>query len=317
MHRFCCSKKRYILRVAVIDFGTNSILLIIAEKTERGFDIIYQDKEEPRLGYRFERTGRLDSDNMKKSLRALQRLLGEVQKFNVDKTVGIGTRIFRDADNTDEILNLVNDECDFKIAILSEEQEAEYAFKGALWGLNLPELDCIVVDIGGGSTEISYIDTNLNMILRSLSLGAVYLTDRFLRDLPPKDADVANIRNYINNQLSSTVPDDTNSKENVVFSGGTATTTAAAILGLDKYSSEKVHGSRFSRNDLNSFINRIKQSDLEACKRVLNIDPERADIILAGLLILSAILECFGFDRFFVSDGGVRYGVVKEILKTD
>ncbi len=291
--------------------------MTIAEKTERGFDIIYQDKEEPRLGYRFPRTGRLHPDSMKKSIQALQRLLGEVRRFNVDKTVGIGTRIFRDAGSADEFLTLVNDECDLKIAILSEEQEAEYAFRGALRGLNLIDSECIVADIGGGSTEISYMDADLNLVLKSLSLGAVYLTERFPSDLPPKDTDLTSIRDYIKDQLSSTVHDNIDSKSSIVFSGGTATTTAAVILGMDEYNSEKVHGSQFPLNELNNLINKIRESDLGECKRILHVNPERADIILAGLLILETCITYFGFETFFVSDGGVRYGVIKEILKTD
>ncbi|GAG01522.1 unnamed protein product, partial [marine sediment metagenome] len=231
-----------------------------------------------------------------------------------DSIRAVGTLIFRDAQNADEYIQTVKNKTGIDFEIISGEKEAAYAFSGALYGIDLDKNSTMVVDIGGGSTEFCFPAHCGELILYSLPFGAVIITEKFLQSTPASEVEYTKAQNHVKNLLKTNVAFNNHHVKRIVFSGGTATSTAAAILKLSGYNSGAVHGSRFNLNQLLGFNEIIMKSNLENRREILKLDPQRADIIAGGLLILMTVMDYFKFESATVSDGGVRFGVLLEMF---
>ncbi len=302
-------------RIAVFDIGTQSILCLIADNDKNGLTTIYQEAVSVRLGKGLQEKRHIEESSCRKAIDVLNEYKRLALFRQAGKIIAVGTRVFRSAKNSREIVREIKDKTALNIEILSERDEARWSYLGAKYGKTITEPSTIA-DIGGGSTEI--ILGNRTEILKwiSLDLGAVTLTEQAIRHDLPLKREVAEIENTIQTKLNDTAEDLIGKGRCLIAVGGTATTLAALALNLETYSGDIVDGQILTQSEIREFINQFRRLTLEEKKQLLRLDPARADIILTGTLILNGLLNRGNFNEIMVSDHGLRHGIaVREFQK--
>ncbi len=302
------------MRVAAIDIGTNSVLLLVAER--RGNEIVrVRDLATiTRLGEGVDATGRLSPAAVERTLACLERYAALIHSDAVARVGAVGTSASRDAAGGSDFVARARAVLGVTPAIISGDREAELTFRGALSGLPL-EGPVAVFDIGGGSTEIILGDatTDGGVIRRAISLdvGSVRLTERHVRHDPPTSDELTAVRADVVDALTRapTIRDVP-----LVGVAGTITTLVAVRDGLVSYDGDLVHGSTLTRSDLAALTARFVGCPLEARRALPGLSPKRADVIVAGTIIADAVCAHADAAELTVSDGGVRWGLALELL---
>jgi len=302
------------MKIAAIDIGTNSVLLTIAEKSDDQIQIIYEAANITRIGEGIRKTAIFKKEAMDRTILVLKEYKKRCEEHNVDKVYTVGTAGIRCAKNADEFVSMARKECNLDIDVISGEKEAELVFKAAEKDFGK---DIIVIDIGGGSTELIYKEET-GLRLQSIDMGSVYLTEESVTSDPINDEDFDRLISGIILSLSSSgsilsspgLTGGSHTKRQLIATAGTATTLAAIKLGLKEYNHSEVHGSRLSINDIEGIINDLRSKTIEERKKIPGLEPKRADVILAGALILREAMNKFGFQEVVISDRGVRWGLI-------
>jgi len=300
-------------RVASIDIGTNTILLLIAEVRHGVIHPLFDTETIVRLGEGLQETGALSEGAMQRGIETLKRYLEYCLEMDVQKIFAVGTSALREAKNSPLFLQRVKDHSGLLIEVISGEEEANLSFLAVSRDLKTPEKSILVVDVGGGSTEL--IHGNDGMVLRwaSLPLGVVRLSERFLLSDPVKEAEWEAMKREIRNQLSGFSFSKHFSQ--MVSIGGTGTALASVELGLEKFSHEKIHGFILMKELLRKQLLLYFSKSIEERKKIKGLPPSRADVIFAGGTILYLIMEEAKCSSLMVSTHGIRYGLLyKKIL---
>ena len=298
-------------RLGVLDVGTNSVKLLVAEGNGRPPRVICERAVITRLGEGLAERGRFASSAVDRTLRAIRRLADASRLLRVSRLYAVGTAACRTASNRAEFLSRLR-AMGIDLEILSGRREADLSFEAATSGFP-SEGRIVVVDVGGGSTEMAW-DAGARRRRLSLPLGAVRLTELHVPTDPIRSADfqslIASIRAPIRRVLRSDAP----SPDVVVAVGGTAATLAAMQLGLRRPVPERIHGLRLGRSQL--YVLLIVLSLLSTRQRASlpGLEPKRADIIVAGAAVLAALLRELGLPELTISARGLRYGVMLERL---
>jgi exopolyphosphatase/guanosine-5'-triphosphate,3'-diphosphate pyrophosphatase len=302
-------------RVAVIDVGTNSVLCLLAEKDPGGVVRgLFQQTEGTRLGRGLQRTGMIGEEPLQKTITVLRRYRTLAEAHGAEKTAAVGTHLFRAAQNSGEIVRIIRKECGIAVEILSETAEAEWSYRGAVHGRSLAE-PSVVVDIGGGSTEAVLGRDGLVRRSGSLPWGAVSLAERFLSLDPPGGAELDGLKAFAAESVRQKFGSFLRRGNSCVAVGGTATTIAALNLGLAEYDPDAVDGTVLNEAVVVRHMTTLAAVPLEERKRMIAFDPGRADILIAGAVLLSAVMKEGGFYRVQVSDRGLRFGIaLREFL---
>ena len=287
------------MKKAAIDIGTNSTRLLIAEMNGN-IKRIQKLMTITRLGKGVDRCKRLSPESVEKNISTLLKYKEIANDYGIDDIVTIATSAVRDASNRDEFVRAVKEKTDIDVEIISGEEEAELGFIGASSsssGLSA------VVDIGGGSTEFVAGRNGDIKISKSLDIGAVRITERFLYSEDMDGPSLIRAYEYIKSAVRPTADDikalgDFRS----IGVGGTITTLAAVDLGLVTYDSDKVHGYRLKKESVCSALKKFLAVSLNDRKKIAGLQPERADIIIAGTLILKIIMEEMDADSIIVSE---------------
>jgi exopolyphosphatase / guanosine-5'-triphosphate,3'-diphosphate pyrophosphatase len=301
-------------RLAVIDIGTNTILCVIAELTDEGHLRVLEDLAEiTRLGAGVDRTGRINSEGEQRSLEVLRGYVARCRELGVEEIVAGGTSALRDAKNSSEVTARFKRELEIGVRVLSGEEEAAYSYLAVERGLNLGSQELLVIDIGGGSTEFIWGRANGVYRLKSLDVGSVRLTERFLRSDPVRDDECDEMIRAIDSAIKPLV-DPWGSPDGLRLVGiaGTFTTLAAVEKQLTCYSHNDVHGSSLSLGEVRRQIRLYREKTVAERKKVAGLEPKRADVILAGAYLIDRIMSLFHVDTMIVSDQGVRYGLLHE-----
>jgi exopolyphosphatase/guanosine-5'-triphosphate,3'-diphosphate pyrophosphatase len=299
------------MRLAAIDIGTNTILMLIAD-VERGSikEIIRDEHDIARLGEGVDAQRNISAAAFHRALGCLRDYVQIAADLRVDRIIACGTSAMRDAANAAELIQNIRTSLDLDVTTLSKQDEANLTYLGAVSGLRTLDdaHDIVVVDIGGGSTEI-VSGRGMNILGRaSFDIGSVRLTERFLHGTPPTSPTVAEAQSFIREALRQAP----NIPQTAQFIGvaGTLTTLAALHLGLQEYQSERVEGFRLTKEMVENSFELLRELTLKEIVAIPQILPERADIILAGVLILREILNHIEQDSIIVSDRGLRYGIL-------
>jgi exopolyphosphatase/guanosine-5'-triphosphate,3'-diphosphate pyrophosphatase len=310
---------------AIIDIGTNTIILLIAKKKGvRGFEVLVDKAVVTRLGQGLSEHHFFHSEAMKRSRAVLKDFAAECKKWGVKKIVAIGTAACRLAANAEVFIQSVKKECGISIEVISGNLEAEYAFLATHSEFGKKFKKLIVVDIGGGSTEIitgPAIKGKGPTGLISLGMGSVRLTEQFVRTDPILSEEFhrlkRSIKNTLNDELEDFFPEEFNPQDHaLVATAGTATTLVAINLKLKKYNPLKVHGYKLKKNQLDQLMAQLAIRSVRERQQLPGLDPLRADVILAGAMILGEVMEYFDKSQVIISDRGLRYGVLyKKFLK--
>ncbi|MGH7844392.1 MAG: Ppx/GppA phosphatase family protein [Candidatus Binatia bacterium] len=307
-------------RWASIDLGTNTILLLIADiRTDGSFRVIDDRAQITRLGQGVDRSGLLSDGAQNHSLAALKDYARHCQALGVDKVVVVGTSALRDAANRDDFIARLEQECGWKLRVLSGEEEARYSFVAVCCGLDLKGQKVLAVDVGGGSTELIRGKDGALSAWVTMQLGSVRLTERYLLADPPVEEQCRQVTASIDRELERQCAGwrAVYAAPTMVGIAGTFTTLAAIAQGRKTYSHGDVHGSRLTRAGVQRLIGLFESQTAIQRRQIPGLDPGRADVILAGSLLVERVMGFFNIDQVWISDQGVRYGVLYEKLKRD
>lgn len=295
-------------RIAAIDVGTNTALLLIAERhaTEHHLHTVLNRQEIIRLGKGVDREGNIQADALQRLIDCLQRYKAEIAAHGVEKTVVVATSAMRDARNRDAVMQAVLDATGFRIKVLSGKEEAELTFLGAVAGWSpLPE-PFLVIDIGGGSTELVIGSLAGIAAQVSFDIGAVRLTERFFSHCPPHPSELAQAKRFITETLATELATFIEGRESVVGVAGTIVTLGQLVKGLRAFSPD-LHGTVVPYADVHRLKCTFAQASLDEIVE-MGVEKGRADVILAGTLILHQFMRLFGTKAITVSTQGLRYG---------
>lgn len=298
------------MKAAAIDIGTNSCRLLIGEKaSEQSFNILARRLVITRLGEGVDQNRKLKNEAVDRVFKALKKYKVIIEEYQVQKTRVIGTSALRDVDNSDLLKSKLK-ELGFELEIISGKREAELNYLGAVSNL---EADFLLLDIGGGSTEFIWPEDD-QIKFESLDLGCVRMTEKFVTNPEAKfeDEERNEIQKYVKNSLASEL--NLSQEFKVKGVGGTITTLAAVKLALEDYDSSKIENLKIKKSELEKIISDLSRVNLEERQKIKGLQPKRADIIIAGLIILKSILDYIDSKELYVSDHDLLYGLLKEEL---
>ena len=297
------------MTIATIDIGTNTILMLVAELTSSGgLRVISDQQVVARVGKGVDRSGAIAWDAFTRSERFLAGYLEQARAEGAELIRCTGTSALRDANNGDDFLEYMYQKLGLEIEILSGDDEALWTYGGAISGFSDRNASYAVLDIGGGSTEMTvghgfHIDRRL-----SQDIGCVRLTEKFLHHTPPRESEIASMLEIIDAAIPL-YPSFDPGQTTFVGVAGTVTTLAAVEQGLEQYDRERIAGFVLTREMIEARFEQFRQMSKEQLQEQLRIDPGRADIILVGVAILKRLTELRGIPRIVVSEGGLRYGI--------
>ena len=303
------------MNLAAIDVGTNTTLLLVVSVGDAGEIAVLAERAEiTRLGRGIGGDGRLGAEGIARTLAAL-RGFADVARDHGAPIAAIGTEALRRAPNAADFLGPARAALGTEIEVIDGAREAALTFRAVT--ASFPELrtgGLTVVDIGGGSTEIVVAADARVEFETSLPLGSVRLTERFIHRDPPDAAEVDALVRAVDASLAP-VPFPPGPAP-LVGVAGTVTSLAAMAQGLASYDPARVHGYRLARADLGRQIDRLRGATQAERERFAGLDPRRADVILAGALILEGLARAAGAAEVLVSDRGIRWGLIYEILES-
>lgn len=298
------------MKIAAIDIGTNTILLLIAEvNNKRITKILHDEQVIARLGKGVDENRIINQETFDRAKSFLTHYKQVCDTFRSDHIIAVGTSALRDAKNTQEFVNYIKESIGITIEVLSGDDEAKLTYLGGISNFIGKSNQFSVIDIGGGSTEI--ISGNAVEIHSKISLdiGSVRLTERILKDSPPEIHDLMNAHEFVLSMIPNEQIRNIHSTLTIGVAG-TLTTLAALHQRLQTYNPELIDGFILTIDDIRSMFVLLKDKSIQQISTFPQISTGRADIILAGIMILIGFMEKSGLRQITVSDRGLRYGVV-------
>jgi exopolyphosphatase / guanosine-5'-triphosphate,3'-diphosphate pyrophosphatase len=285
------------VRVAAVDLGTNTTRLLVADVDDGRIDEVHRETRITRLGEGVDARGRLLPVPIARVRNALTDYRRTLERLGAERTLAVATSAVRDAENGEAFLGEVEWSYGFATRLVSGDEEAELTRRGVD-----PKPGTLVVDIGGGSTELIVDDFHA-----SLDIGAVRYTERFMHTDPPDPHELDECTRAAHAILEERAQVKA---ERAIGVAGTVTTLAALDLGLERYDRERVHAHRLTTAGARMQLDRLAKLPLLERRELPAIEPERAPVIVAGAVILVSILDHFGLDEIEVSERDILDGIV-------
>jgi exopolyphosphatase/guanosine-5'-triphosphate,3'-diphosphate pyrophosphatase len=295
-------------RVASIDIGTNTILLLIADVGEKGLIPLFEKETIVRLGEGVQKNNVLSLEAMERGVQTLTSYMEQCRKMGARVVFAVGTSALRDAKNSETFLKMAREKLDLPIEIISGEEEAQLSFLAVTRDLNDAEQPILVVDVGGGSTEFILGRNDGITQWVSLPMGSVRFTERFLNSDPVREGEWEEFEEEVRKFLGG-IPRP-QQPFSMVAVGGTATALASVEQGLDRFVYEKIHHFILKREALKSQLDLYRSRTIDERKKIPGLSAARADVILAGGAILHQAMLELDCPSVLVSCHGVRYGVL-------
>lgn len=309
------SEARGVTTVATLDVGSNTVLMLVAELSATGVRPLADLLKITRLGRGVDRTGLLDPAAAAVTLDAIAEFTEKARALGAQKILTAATAALRDAHNGAEFITQVRQRTGVNLEIISGQTEAQLNFLAATHGLKIdPAQAMLIVDIGGGSTELIRCEGGADPAMVSLQIGSVRLTERFIRHDPPSSAEQAHTYDAVKAQLASCGWDNFR-PTSLVGVAGTVTTVCAVALGLKTYDHSVVHGRQLSQAEVQETAQRFFSLNTAQRKELPGMLEGRADVIAAGAAILDSVAQYFHAANVIVSDQGVRWGLVYRELE--
>jgi exopolyphosphatase/guanosine-5'-triphosphate,3'-diphosphate pyrophosphatase len=289
-------------RYAAIDVGTNSVKLHLAERDD-GWRAVTDRVVITRLGEGLAESGRLGEEPIRRTVAAVSELADEARRAHAEAIVAVGTAGLRQAANADELLEAARAQAGVEVEVISGDEEARLSFLAATSVLDVREGRLGVFEVGGGSSQFTFGEDRF-----SLPLGALAVTERFELDRAVDETTVAAARAAIAGELGAL--DGRPPLDVLVGIGGNVTTLAGVQLGLEPYEPERVRGFELAAAEVDRQLELYRTKDAEARRPIRGLQPERAEVILAGACIVRTVLAKLDRDALTVSDRGLRHGVL-------
>ena len=295
------------MRVAAADIGTNSTRLLVADVAGGTVDEVCRLLEITRLGQGVDAAGQLHDDAIGRVLDCLALYAASAAEHGADRLLAVATSAVRDAANREQLLAGIA-ASGFTPRLLTGSEEAATTFAGVL-SAGTPAPGTLVIDVGGGSTELVLGGADGSVTWScSLQMGCVRMTERFLGEgeVSPKAA--AACVAEVQRQLAVVPPSVAARTARAIGVAGTATTAAAIELGLERYDPRRIHGARLTRETIEAIGRRLGALPLDERSSVTGLEPKRAPVIVAGLVVLATVLGHLGLDELTVSERDILHG---------
>jgi len=295
------------VNVAAIDIGSNSVRLLIADTN--GVEVV-RDVVVTGLGSGVDRSGILAEERVGATIDALTRLTEAMSGHDVARRVAVATSASRDAVNGPDVMQRFAEVIGIGPKIITGDREAALSFSGATGGISTKG-STVVVDIGGGSTELV---VGRSAVERSLSydMGSVRLTDRVLGTRPASQGQIANAMDVVDETLGDVRW--ARDHDHVIGVAGTFTSLSAINLGLQTYDRAAVHDSVLTKADIGTLVNLLRGMTVEETEAIPSLDPMRAPVILAGAVVAERVLKAIGAPDITVSEYDLLDGLVNELI---
>ena len=300
------------MKVASIDIGTNTILLLIANVGEEKLEPLLEKETVVRLGEGLQKNGVLSPAAMDRGYLILGEYLQLCENRGVQKIFAAGTSALREAKNSDEFRAGVKGRLGLSIEVISGEEEARLSYLAVATDLEKITQPILVIDVGGGSTELVLGKGDRIIHWVSLPIGLVRFTEQFLVSDPVQKEEWERMRDTIHEVLLK-VPRP-GEPFLMVSVGGTGTTLASVEQGLPQFAVEKIHHFVLTREALQNQLLLYRSKSVDQRKRIPGLPPNRADVILAGGTILDQAMDRLSAPSVLISCHGVRYGLLYQRL---
>jgi exopolyphosphatase/guanosine-5'-triphosphate,3'-diphosphate pyrophosphatase len=296
------------MKFAAFDVGSNTVLALVVEVVGGRLNQIADFARITRLGRGVDANGKLDPASAKLTLDAIVEMTGKARALGAEHIVGVATAALRDASDGAAFIAQVKQLAGFDLEVITGETEAELSYLAVKRGLSLdPASKLLIVDIGGGSTELIRAEPGSPIEAISVQMGSVRLTERHVKHDPPSSVDAAEVRLAADEKMKSLhwnyQPDK------LIGIAGTVTTIAAVALGLKEYDAKLVHGHHLTHDEVTRTLLKLASIPLAERKKIPGLEEGRADVIFAGGAILERIMAHFHLNEVIVSDQGVRWGL--------
>jgi exopolyphosphatase / guanosine-5'-triphosphate,3'-diphosphate pyrophosphatase len=299
--------------LGVIDIGSNTARLVVFETSDSGtVRAIHEAKESPRLGLDLAPDGALSEAAVARGIETARRFRRAIRALGGPPVLAVATSAVRDAPNGPEFLHVVERVAGVSLRILSGQEEARYAYLGVAgtWELH----DDIVCDLGGGSLQLAEVRGGALRHAVSLPLGALRLSQRFFDHDPPKRREWDGLREYVRETVDSAVRAFGDRYDRLVGVGGTVRSLARASIELRGFPIRRVHGYLLTDHDIEALHELLAEMPAEKRRSVPGIGSDRADVVLAGIVVLEELARSVGNDRWWVSGVGIREGLALEAI---
>jgi exopolyphosphatase/guanosine-5'-triphosphate,3'-diphosphate pyrophosphatase len=290
-------------RVAAVDLGTNSTRLLVADVNGDGtVEEVRRLLTITRLGEGVDERRRLLPVPIARVRNTLSEYRRELEAHGATKTLAIGTSAIRDAENGEAFLGEIEWSYGFATQLLDGDEEAALMLRGVAAGRDGSLEDTLVVDIGGGSTELVLATDGVPPSVVSIDVGCVRVTERFLASDPPTEAELDEAGAFVRSLLPPYEP------RGAIGVAGTVTTLATLDLGDEEYDPRRTHGHRISRASVERELERLAGMTTAERELVPGIEPGRAPVIVAGLVVLREILDAYDLQEIEVSERDILHG---------
>lgn len=305
------------MRLAAIDIGTNSVHMIVAQlRPDLSFEIIDREKEMVRLG-----AGGLDGraltpTAMQAALQALSKFRRIADSRGVDEVIAAATSATREAENGGDFLASIEQHTGIRPRIISGAEEARLIHQAAVYGVDLGRGRGVVIDIGGGSVEITHGSAAAVTAARSFKIGVIRLSERFVRTDPLTDRDERRLVKHVNHEIADHVDQIVGRGfQRVIGTSGTILSLGAVALQQDGQSVADLRNRRVPSKSLHRLRKRLVDSTLRERLQVPGLDPRRADIAVGGSVLLDTILRRLGAEEIVLCDLALREGLIIDYIK--
>lgn len=301
--------------VAVIDIGSNTIRSLVAGTSSDGsYRILDDERDVTRLASGLNRNGRLSAAAITRAVKALGRMSEILEARGVTRAAVVATSAIRNAANRRQFVSQVQRETGLHVRVISGSEEAQLAFESAALSFDLQDRPCAVADVGGGSTEVILaLGTHVQNVY-SLQLGAVGLTEEFLRSDPIKRREFKAMRAAIREKLAQAFISSEPPPQFLIASGGTATSIAQVEMSVRGMSGRPVQGFEMTQADLLHLREALLRRPLAERRQIPGLSPDRADIIIAGMTILYEILAHLRVNSLRISARGIRHALLNRLI---
>ena len=308
---------------AVIDIGTNSVKLLVAEVADRVVRPLLEKSDQTRRGRGFSQAHRLQPEAITETVKAVVKFAATAQSLQAASLRVIATSAVRDANNAAELTDAILRASGLRVEIISGEQEADLVFHGVTSDLSLAVQPLLILDVGGGSTEFILGEGSTQLFRRSFPLGTVRLLEQFPPADPPGAAECVRchdwLRHFLETQIQPALGPEFQKlaprRVQLTATGGTATILARLQLQLEEFDRERIEATRISREQIRNERERLWRLPLAERKKLPGLPAQRADVILFGVLIYEAVMKQFDLPDLRVTTRGLRYAALMDLAQ--
>jgi exopolyphosphatase / guanosine-5'-triphosphate,3'-diphosphate pyrophosphatase len=295
-----------------MDIGSNTARFVVFEAAAETVRAIYETKDAPRLGSNPGPRGKLSDEAIERGIATVRRFARVVELLGVGQVLAVATSAVRDAPNGPDFVRAVERESRVTLRVISGTEEARYGYLGvaSAWELG----NDLVLDLGGGSLQLAEVHDGVLRNSVSLPLGVLRLSQRFLEHDPPKKRELEELTEHVRTTLVSVLDAFGGRPARLFGMGGTVRSLARATIELREYPIRRVHGFPLTEHDIDALGELLGEMTATKRRSIPGIGGDRADVILAGIVVLRELLRAAQLDRLVVSGTGIREGIALEAI---